>query len=375
MRRAQVGEQTPVFDAAAVRGRRRRVRIAVAASLAVVATLAVAVAVAAWPDGRRSTAPPLSVMPTAVDVASARPADEVWPDAVVRLPRKLPDGRSFAPKVRLDDDRFVVVPTSGNAYNLPVVYDARARRAIELIQEFTPDPLVSLTDVTVSDRDIVMAVTVLPRAESDRAAFTEVWVAPRSGGPATRRAVFEDRTEVSTFGVGDAVFAAVTDGQEKNTTVYRLPAGGSPEQVARAEGVPHPRYGPWFMTAPFTFVDVATGANRTATVPDGLADAVCSPETCVGFDGADLVAYRFDGTNPARITGLVASDVRTFPPVITGTGRFVRVLHPSRDREYLWDRQQGVVAVVEGAESDVDPLQHVRYTDGEQYLLDLSRIA
>jgi hypothetical protein len=378
---------------------RARLEIAVIASVVVVVSIAVVAVAAARPDGRRTPiqapsasaqAPPSSGPPApptpAIDLTAARPAEEVWPDAVIRLPRRLPDGRSFIPWERLDDHRFLVVPTSDNANRLPVVYDARARRTVDLITgQPQADTELLKSVVTVSERDIVIVAT-WGWAGAQASATAEVWVAPRWGGPATRRAVFEDPTKVGAFGVGDAVFATVTAGQENATTVYRLPAGRLPEQVARAEKVPHPPYGRWFMagparsshnvepSAPSTFLDVVTGERRTTTALSGLIHITCSPETCVGADRVGIVAYRFDGTNPTRLEGFAKETLDNFAPIITATGRFIR-LHTGTFREYLWDHQRNVVVIVDSLGSHIGQLQPLRHTDDEQFLLDLSRIA
>ena len=368
------------FDADAGNGPpRRRVRIALLAALAAVAVLAGVVAIIAWPGGRGPAGPTppaasTTPLPPAFDLAAARPAEDVWPDAVVRLPHRLPDGRGFAAKARLDDDRFVGVPTRGNAYEPPVVYDVSSREVDELFTERPDDAVYSQPVVSVSERVIVVAVKHWPVIGDAAQARPEVWVAPRSGGPARRRAVFDSGTEVSPFGADAGVFAAVTS-RQNSTTVYRLPSGGSPEEVAKAEGEPDPLHGRWLMTGrnPFTFVDVVTGESRTTKMLDGLTGVTCSPDTCIGFDGADLVAHRFDGTNPARIRGLVKRDVHNFPPVLIEAGRFIRL--QSGGKEYLWDHDKGVVVVMTAAGSGVGQLQECRFSDDEQFLLDLNRVA
>jgi hypothetical protein len=312
----------------------------------------------------------------AFDVATARPAEEVWPDAVVRLPRYLPDGRQFAATARLDEDRFVAVPVRGNSYDLPAVYDAGSGRVTDLITERPPpDAHFFSPEISVSDRHIVLSVR---RVGVDTRFPAEVWVAPRSGGPAVRRAQFGDPTMVVAFDVGETIYAVVTTSTSADvvTTIYRLPVDGSPEQVARFEDVPEPPYGRWLKApprenlGPFTFVDVVTGESRTATQLDGLEQVVCSPETCVGRAGADLVAYRFDGSGPARVIGL-PRPARRFDPVFVDGGRFIGV--GGGDHAYLWDRERNVAgAMLVGPETG--QLQRIRYTDDQQHLLDLSRI-
>jgi hypothetical protein len=128
------GPEPGPFEASGADRRRRNWhrQLAIAATLAVVATLVV---VAVGRSGRRSADPPAPAAPSPVgfDLTGARPVEEVWPDAVIRLPKRLPDGRTFAPKGRLDDDRFVVVPRRGDSEEVPVVYNARTGQITDLI--------------------------------------------------------------------------------------------------------------------------------------------------------------------------------------------------------------------------------------------------
>jgi hypothetical protein len=357
--------------------RQPRRQLAIAASIVVVATLVV---VAVGRGGRRSPEPPPSARaPVGFDVTGARPADQVWPEAVVRLPRSLPDGRAFVPKGRLDDDRFVVVPRRGDSEDVPVVYNARTGQVADLITA-PVDWRKDSASVSVSDRDIILAVEPRLPAGHHRGP-TEIWVAPRAGGPAARRTVFEFGTVLSTFGVGDAIFAVVrTLESDAVTTVYNLSVGASPLRVARADGVPNSLYDRWFKTGPstpsgvsdtvpFTFLDVVTGERRTATRLDGLSDIVCSPDVCTGFQGADLVVYRFDGSDPVRISGLTPV-ARSLTPVITMTGRFIGIEDGTGG--YVWDRQHNIAA--KGWITGLGHLQPLRSTDDGMYLIDLSRI-
>jgi hypothetical protein len=384
-RRLLAAEGWQELQSVVVRQWASRNRIAIGTVLAVVVSLVVVVVVVVVVAGRDGRRPAASTDGTpqlpAFDATTARPAEETWPEAVVRLPRYLPDGRQSAAVARLDEDRFVIAPSGGNYSELPVVYDARSGKVTDLITErHSPDTPIQRPAVSVSDRDIILAVQRIG-AGGDLPA--EVWVAPRSGGPAVRRAEFENATSVSAFGVGNEVFAVVsTKTPAVVTTVYRLPGGGPPEQVTRAEGVPESRYGRWLMTkpravavppsepGPFTFVDVVTGESRTTTHLDGLEKVVCSPETCAGYEGADLVAYRFDGSGPARLTGLTLP-ARRFDRHIVEGGRFIAL--GGGDDAYLWDRQRNVAgAMLAGPE--IGQLQQIRYSADHLYLLDLSRI-
>jgi hypothetical protein len=107
----------PTRDLAADAIRRHRRRRVVRRGAAGAAVLAVAVGAASLygvarddGTGRPAATPPVSTPPATVrlDVSSARPVEEVWPQAVRTLPGRLPDGSDYSVVEEIDAGTFVV---------------------------------------------------------------------------------------------------------------------------------------------------------------------------------------------------------------------------------------------------------------------------
>src|SRR5438552_10575988 len=79
------------------RRRRRRMRLLRWGGAATVSLSIVAGLVLVLPSGGRTTAVPTVHVAygTPLDLDRARPADQVWPQAVLRMPSKLADGRGY----------------------------------------------------------------------------------------------------------------------------------------------------------------------------------------------------------------------------------------------------------------------------------------
>src|SRR3954468_17353126 len=119
------------FSAALAAGRRRRARTRMAAmtgTFAAVVAVAAGVAVFGPPVIRQpdlaqplDPAPlPTGSLPT-VDLSLAKPYRDLWPDALVELPLRLPDGRRYSVEAALDGDAYLVVPWDDRERFLPVV--------------------------------------------------------------------------------------------------------------------------------------------------------------------------------------------------------------------------------------------------------------
>src|SRR5262245_12091707 len=99
--------------------RRRRLRGQVAAAAAVlVVAVGSAVAARGLPGGSGGGEPagPGTATPTPhVTVVSSHavPIEKLWPQAVTKLPSKLPNGRRYAPEAFVDDHTLLVTTTSG----------------------------------------------------------------------------------------------------------------------------------------------------------------------------------------------------------------------------------------------------------------------
>src|SRR5690242_6749552 len=103
------------------RRRRQRMRLlrwggAAGVSLSIVAGLLLLL-----PPGGRTTALPTVQVSygTPLDLDRALPADQVWPQAVVRLPSKLADGRGYTALRSIGAGRVIVEPFGGTSGYYP----------------------------------------------------------------------------------------------------------------------------------------------------------------------------------------------------------------------------------------------------------------
>ena len=352
------------FAAGVARRRRhnRRARIADVTTVAVVVAGLVAglVAVAALRVDVEKRLEVASFAP--IDLRAVRHVTEVWPEAVTDAVSDLPDGRVGFSVGRLDDHRYVIVPTNaGPPRHHPVVYDTSTREVQELFDN-PPDSFSRTWDQVVVTRDTIVIVL----RDLDWV-VGEVWTAPRAGGQAQRRAVFQKdgwRQRVRAWETGGRLYASVTESQLRQplpakdpSTTYRITDDGRTEKIVDgfrlSEQAPWatidlPRPGPGPLPVP-TFLNVVTGERRTPRTPDGVTLAGCSALACIGTVGDDLVSYRLDGSRRLRATGLPGTQ-RHVSAVFDPTGRFaqIEVLEHAPDvpavRSYLlWDLAKNTI--------------------------------
>ncbi|MBG0814185.1 hypothetical protein [Planomonospora sp. ID82291] len=268
------------------------------------------VTVTASPEGTEDPAREPEPSPAAPR-PEIRPAAEVWPAAVSKIPAKAADGWKYRPVAALSATELLLSAESSfeKAGRLEV-YDTAAGRSTVLTEMPGPAGVKGY-----------YAQTVEPGAEyvvwwgetpNDRDRWADFWVAPRSGGPARRVGeVTGDLAEVERIGVtADAVVWSVRSGG-----VHRLPlAGGAPERVAGTDGL-HLLSWPWA-------VDLATGAeagggdgNQTRTVnletgevieiplPEGARGVRCGPVWCFGRMEEGSFVQRTDGSGHEVLRG------------------------------------------------------------------------
>lgn len=384
------------FSAALAARRRRRARNRMAGmTAAVAAVVAVMAGVAAFglpgtqrPDvaQRLDVAPlPTGSLPT-VDLSVAKPYRDLWPDALVELPLRLPDGRRYSVEAALGGDAYLVVPRDDRALPIgPVVLNARTGAAREL----RPAPAsgyIEQARVYLTEHHIAWVVT-------DRltggATYHEVWSAPRDGGAAVRRARFgPDDMLVSVAEVG-GVFYASAESSAGGGAIYRIPDGGAPQKVAGSEGYAL-RFGPWAARRPVgprdvkpwdrsgepveipQFWNVATGERLTPRTLEGVTLIECTPRVCVGQAGESLVSYAPDGSRPLRTTGVAVGPADMINLYFDSTGRFIQLRHQSGI--YLWDRKTNTVGTQQDGSSGDGDVIDVGQRGGKQHLLVLTRI-
>jgi hypothetical protein len=391
------------FSAALTARRRRRARTrmaGMAGAFAAVVAVAAGVAVLGAPVTRRpDLAQPFDPMPLptgslpTVDLSLSKPYRELWPDALVELPLRLPDGRRYSVVAALGGDAYLVRPWNDRRGFLPVVLDARTGAARELgtvpasgYAAYDPDGTY-LTEHYIA--------WVVAAREKGGATYHEVWSAPRDGGAAVRRARFgPDEMTVSVAEVG-GVFYAGTEPPAGGGAVYRIPEGGEPRKVAGSEGYAL-RYGTWAVRRSVTstqvkpsvstvdaprFWNVATGERRTPRTLSGVTMIDCNPRVCVGRAAGSLVSYGIDGSRPLRTTDdavdpagadTCGSCVPRINVFYDGSGRFIQLR--LRSGVYLWDRETNTVGTQQDGSSGDGDVIDVGQPGGKQRLLLLSRI-
>ncbi|AEV86619.1 Putative peptidoglycan O-acetyltransferase yrhL [Actinoplanes sp. SE50] len=225
--------------------------IAVAAGVAVFASPS-----ARQPDLAQSSGPaplPTGALPT-VALSLSKPYHDLWPDALVALPLRLPDGRRYSVKAELGADRYLLEPRDDQRRYLPVVFNARTGVTRELgtvpTSGFTVyDP----AGTYLTDHYIAWVVSA---QETRGAKYYEVWSAPRDGGTAVRRATFgPDEMTVSVAEVG-GVFYAGTEPAEGAGAIYRILGGAVRYARRRARRI-----------LPVYWAALATSALIAAIVP------------------------------------------------------------------------------------------------------------
>jgi hypothetical protein len=172
----------------------------------------------------------------------------------------------------------------------------------------------------------------------------EVFSAPINGtavGPAELRSSTELQGSgiVSVFGSDSASFALADYGDLTHVSrLFRIPAQGGLQRVPQADGTQWmwTEYGPWLPPVEpeptphgLRYRNVwnpETGEHRTLTTPPGAADDIdCDPDLCFSmtFDPRwEFVAYRWDGTPIAHLTGFVVDDVNGGTTIVLD-GRFI----------------------------------------------------
>ncbi|GIE76404.1 hypothetical protein Aph02nite_23540 [Actinoplanes philippinensis] len=398
----------PGFSVALTARRRRRARTRMAGAFAAVVAVAAGMAVLASPLVRQpdplvrqpdlaqplGPAPlPTGSLPT-VDLSLSRPIRDLWPDAFVELPLRLPDGRRYSVQAELGGDAYLVVPWDDQKRFPPVVFDARTGVARELGTARTPGFLgYDLAGTYLTEHHIAWVVAA---QDSHGARYVEVWSAPRDGGAAVRRAMFgPGDISVSVAEVGGVFYAGIEPFAGEGA-VYRIPDAGEPQKVPGSEGYTL-RYGPWAVhrsarsnagnaaVAPVEtpgFWNVATGERRTPRALSGVTLIDCNPRVCVGRAGGSLVSYGIDGSRPLRtsddaVDPAGADTCDSCPSQINvfyddSYGRFLQLR--LRSGVYLWDRNTNTVGTQQDGSSGDGDVIDMGQPGGKQHLLLLSRI-
>ncbi|WP_062432721.1 hypothetical protein [Herbidospora daliensis] len=271
-----------------------------------------------------------AVGPQAVPSTTGSPAqttlglvEEVWPEAVVTVPRKLDDGTVL--EGLLFADRGTVVLRSRIDLERTAAfyaYDLAAKRFRKITDVNEPEERFSGGYAMAGDR-LVWWV--------NEAGYTngEVWAAPFSGGPPVRLA----QSPRGAFGriqlVGDRLIYSLQGGDVLSVPVE----GGTVSPVPGGQGLTLLEW-PWAGTPSdvsgedkFLFrhlVDLETGATADAVVGPGELYVQCGVTVCTGSREQQSFVRNRDGSDERPIPGLgLAPAADRFLHLKEGTGRLI----------------------------------------------------
>ncbi|MGW0803305.1 hypothetical protein [Nonomuraea sp. NPDC002799] len=272
---------------------RRRPWSALTIAAAAVAAVATVVSVTALVQHRAAPAGPATgrAVPSATATVRPVPVGTVWPQAVTRVPARLPDGRRYVP-LRFLGDRTLLVMS----------WDSQERRALHNydLATGTAEQITSVTgrspeNFATGGHDVAWWTI-----DGARAA---VWVAPLAGGPPRKVTTFRgvpDHLAVA----GGKVFLSATSGG-----LFAAPlTGGTAEPVTEAGEASLLDY-PWVGTDEPAFTDLLnlrTGKRNRAVVRAGEKDIVCDSGYCALSREGQRFVRRRDGSQerPMGQTGM-----------------------------------------------------------------------
>ncbi|MEV0418229.1 TolB family protein [Streptosporangium canum] len=336
---------------AAVKARHHRRRARAAAVLAAAAVVVVAGGAGTAVSALRATAAPQpatgatgEATPSAGELPP--PIEKVWPQAVHKIPAKLPDGRAYYPQLLLDDRTLLVMTgvPDGNRQFL-WSYDLVTGEPMKIAEiPPTKGSAIFADDVAAGGGDIVWWASY---KEAGGPRVARIWTVPAAGGrprPVTDvplgNVMKEGHINGLTVAGSDVVFAYEKGG------VYRVPlSGGRPQPVKGAERH-HVLQWPWVGVhhgkAIFSeLLNAETGERRDAVLKAG-EEVRCGVERCAGM----AVQYRtVKVERPRDRSGKeIKCGTRRCPDterVQTVLRRFVRDRDGSGERELPTDFQIG----------------------------------
>lgn len=342
------------------RARRRR-RFAAVAACATVLAVATGLGAVRLTSSEEVPLPAATWSGTVPDFGAAGSPDKVWPEAVHRLPHRLPNGSEYQVHAVLGNDRYLVSLVSWGVPEVeerwaPWVYDAKSGALTFLGQKEKPGTYsVGSDDWATAIGDY--AIWFSGGASSDD--NEGIWVA-RLDGEGDPRKLGELPLRVyglPTYGLTkDAVYWHVA-----GSGVYRVPlSGGKPELIPESKGYAATGMSPWVdtkervPTGPGSgpevlsgeLWDLETGERRPwrTTVP-GASDVTCGPLQCTGLSGNGRhFVHRLDGSGVQALP--YGRD--DFHPFYSVEGRFglgtVRTSHG--EVWYVWDLVTGRAGTV-----------------------------
>ncbi|WP_431920531.1 hypothetical protein [Nonomuraea jabiensis] len=284
-------EQRDLADGVARRRRsrrtRQRVRVVLAAA-AVVAVVAGAAAIVSRSDGHRRAEPATITLPGWDGI---KPAEELWPRAVVEVPAYDSEGWRTQVATSMSATEVLLLAKAGKERRLEV-YDS-ARGTIRILGSI-PEPR-DLRYLAVGTQYIAWYTGPLSGGP------VEFWIMPRAGGAARR--VGQVAADVDSFGIPDGTLVWSVRG---GGGVYRMPVtGGTPQRLPGTDGLRLTSW-PWAAGTGSPeiqnrIVNLETGESIEVSVPDGVRSMQCHPEWCAGARGQRGFVQRVDGSEPRTL--------------------------------------------------------------------------
>ncbi|MFD0888364.1 TolB family protein, partial [Streptosporangium algeriense] len=228
--------------------------------------------------------------------ATARPIEQVWPQAVVRMPLKAPNGRDLRP-ITLIDDQTLLVAADRDFERAEAVYAyPLAGGELRKIAD-VPEPKGTLrfaSGFSVGDGQVVWWTTTKGR--------THIWAASLDGARA-RPVADQDMEGFDGFGVADgkAVFSPVDGGvftvPLTGGKATRIPAGDGQYLLswpwAGSPGTGGGRDKPLFTR----LVNLETGKVDSAAVGEDERVYACGVRSCIGMTADERAFVRLrDGS-------------------------------------------------------------------------------
>ncbi|GAA4203148.1 hypothetical protein GCM10022252_60300 [Streptosporangium oxazolinicum] len=386
---AQAAERAPRLTASAAerletgyRRRRHRSQTLLAAAAVTVVAGGMAVGLRGAGDGRALPAAGPAKVPSAAISATARPVEQVWPQAVWKIPVKDSEGRELHP-VALTDDGTLLVQAWREFAQPEVLY----------LYDLTGGNLRKITDVRRPRKALggagnfsVGEGVVAWRTSTKTSAH--LWTAPLTGGEARQVAEHEtggDTIDSLAVAKGAIVFSVLEGG------VFSVPVnGGEVTPVERGTGLNLLSW-PWAGSpgtwspqsgAPFThLVNLETGqTSDAAPASQGTQLLACGVQSCLETTSGGVRAFTRprDGSEQREVpTGFQIPE----PP---GQSRFyVRTLQSDAPGLGLYDLKTGTLVDLgireEATQGEVPVADRAGrmmtyLTKSGRYVIDLSRI-
>ncbi|MEU1726344.1 hypothetical protein [Nonomuraea sp. NPDC005692] len=340
-------ERRDLVGGVARRRRARRTRQRVRVLLAAVAVVVIAggtTAILSGEDGR--DAPPAVQITPSPSLPAARPAVELWPEAVVKVPAKGSDGRTLRVVTGLSATEVLLVSESAfeKAGRLEV-HDS-ASGTTRVLGDIPSPRKKYYPQLFAAGRGYIAWFGATPQ---DSVPWTDFWVMPAQGGKARR--VGEVDADVDRIALtGDSLVWSVKEGG-----VYRMPLiGGAPERLPGTDGL-HLTAWPWAAglsdDQPFAnhnrVVNLETGRSADVALPDRAEGVQCDAQWCVGMLDGHAIVQRIDGSERRTLPqGLRPQPGRT---LLGGSYALFRVYDPDRDKSgvpiaLLYDLTTGAMA-------------------------------